>query len=364
MKKKQIIFFLANFGQGGAGKSIVRICNRLNRKKFDIAVMCLKKCYYKNELIQNNIEVIEINKERVFFSKNEIKKNINYYLKKNKKIIFVSNLFYSNAIISLFLKKNNNFKLIFSERTPFQELNTYFDFVDFIKKLIIKLILKINYKKANLIIANSKKTAEDIKKFSGKNVLCIYSPSFKNAIDHKKKIHKKIRLLSVGRLSKEKNYYVLINYLSKINNIEFSLKIVGDGPEKNKLIQFIKKNNLNKKIKILSFKNNLKKYFIEADLFISPSKFEGFPNSVVEAISYNIPVLSSKSHGGINEILRSKNYGLLYDTNSFYSFESNLKYFIKNREMFVFSKKNVEKNFKNFTVKACSMSYKKIFEKI
>lgn len=363
MKKKQIIFFLANFGQGGAGKSIVKICTKLS-KKFEIAVICLKKCYYKNELIKNKVKVIEIQKNKVLFSKSEIDTAVSYFINKGKKVIFISNLFYSNAVISMFLNKKKNFKLIFTERTPLQELSIYFGIIDFIKKIIIKLILKINYKKADLIIANSEKTAKDIKKFSGINTLHIYPPSFNSAKNQKKILQKKIQLLSVGRLSEEKNYYSLLIYLSKLDNVNFSLKIIGDGPQKQKLVEFIKNKNLNKKIKILSFKKNLGKYFKEADLFISPSKFEGFPNSVVEAISNNIPVLSSKSHGGIYEILKNKSYGMLYETDSFDSFKANIDYFIKNRKKFIFSKKNVEKNFKYFKEKVSCNKYQEIFEKI
>ncbi len=364
MKKKQLIFFLANFGQGGAGKSIVKLCTKLDKKKFNIAVICLKKCFYKHELTKNKVKVIEIKKNKVLFSRIEINREVEYFLKKRKKVIFISNLFYTNALISIFLRKNKNLKIIFTERTPLQELSIYFGIVDFIKKAIIKLILKINYKKADLIIANAKKTAKDIEKFSGMRALHIYPPSFNSANNREKKIEKKIKLLSVGRLSQEKNYYSLLKYLSKLDNINFSLKIVGNGPEKNKLFNFIKNNNLSKKIKILSFKKDLSKYFIEADLYISSSKFEGFPNSVVEAISNNTPILSSKSHGGIYEIIKNKNYGLLYETDSFVSFREKINYFIKNRNNFKFSKKNVEKNFKNFEEKISCKNYQNIFEKI
>ena len=40
--------------------------------------------------------------------------------------------------------------------------------------------------------------------------------------------------------------------------------------------------------------------------FINSSDFEGFPNSVVEALSSGVPVLASQSHGGINDIIKTK----------------------------------------------------------
>ena len=52
----------------------------------------------------------------------------------------------------------------------------------------------------------------------------------------------------------------------------------------------IKSYNLESKIKLIGFKKNIKKYYKEANLFINASLFEGFPNAVVEAISYCVPV--------------------------------------------------------------------------
>ena len=103
--KKKIIFFLANFNQGGAGQSITRLCLELNKNKYDITVLCLQKCYYKKILKKNKIEVKEINKIRVSSIREDLKLIINSYSVNYKKIIFVSNLFYTNALISTFIKK-------------------------------------------------------------------------------------------------------------------------------------------------------------------------------------------------------------------------------------------------------------------
>jgi hypothetical protein len=187
MKKKIIVFFLANFEQGGAGQSISRLCINLSKKKHKITILCLGKCFYKKELTENKIDIIEINKKKVLFAIKIINKIISSLINKNDKVIFVSNLFYCNAVVSLFLKRDKKLKLVLTERTPLQELDIYFGIIDFIKKKIIKLILKINYKKADLIISNSKKTASDIGKFSNANSIFIYPPSYTKFESVKKK---------------------------------------------------------------------------------------------------------------------------------------------------------------------------------
>ena len=367
MKKKHIIFFLANFNQGGAGKSIVNLCLNLDKKKYDISIICLNRCYYKPILLKKNINVIEINKKKVLYAISELNRIIKFYIIKNKKIIFVSNLFYTNALVSLFIKRKKNVKIVFTERTPLQELFIYFGFKDFIKKIIIRNILRFNYKRANIIIANSKKTANDIKIFSGSETTHIYPPSFRKYSIKLKKKDKKIKpliLLAVGRLSVEKNFDFLIKALQKLRKVNFILKIVGNGPDKKKLEKLAIHLNLQKKIKFLGFKKNLKEILNKSDLLINASKFEGFPNVVVEAISASVPVISSKSHGGIMEILKKKNFGMTYINDNEDSLVKKINFFIKKRYLFFIKKKEVKIAFKEFSAKFSCKKYESVFDKL
>ena len=74
------------------------------------------------------------------------------------KTIIISNINYANALFVIYFKILDKFKLVLIERTPFQELNIYYDLSDFIKKLITKIIIKFFYKKADYIVGNSKKS--------------------------------------------------------------------------------------------------------------------------------------------------------------------------------------------------------------
>ena len=359
--KKKLIFFLANFNQGGAGQSITRLCLELNKNKYDITVLCLQKCYYKKILKKNKIEVKEINKIRVSSIREDLKLIINSYSLNYKKIIIVSNLFYTNALISTFIKKNDKIKLVFVERTPLQELSIYFGIKDFLKKFLIKLILKFNYKKANIVVSNSKKTANDIANFANCRSIHIYPPSFDLKINLNKFKSSRLNILSIGRLSKEKNFGELILFLSKLNNLNFSLNIIGNGPQKIYLRKLIKIHNLEDKIKLLGFKKDIKKYFKKTNLLISPSKFEGFPNVTVESISHGVPVLSNQTHGGISEILNKK-FGMIYY--NFYTFQKKIQNFLDNQGKFNFKKKDIKDHLRKFSIYECKRNYEKLFDKL
>ena len=323
MKKINIFFLLPKFVLGGAGKSISTLCKNLNKNKFKIYIICLNKCYYANELKRYCDFIYEINSKKTFFAQRKIEKILKN--KGNEKSILVSNLFYCNVLTALFQKKNRLLKFIFVERTPLQELSIYFGLIDLFKKIIIKFLLKSAYKKSDLVIANSVKTAREIASFSNSKTRGIYPPSFlKKNFNKKHKKNKFFNLLTIGRLSEEKGYSALIDIISEINFKNFKLTIIGDGSEKENLKKLVVEKKLKKKIFFLGEKKNVNHYFKNSDLFINCSLFEGFPNVVVEALSFGVPVICSDSHGGIGEILKNGKYG------SIYKGKANLKHQIEN----------------------------------
>ena len=68
-----------------------------------------------------------------------------------------------------------------------------------------------------------------------------------------------------------------------------------------------------KKVRFYGFRKKISSILSKSDLYINSSLFEGFPNSVVEAADSGVPIISSQSHGGINEILSYGKYGTLYN---------------------------------------------------
>ncbi len=354
-KKKDIIFFLPNFGAGGAGQSIVKICNGLNRSKFRPSIFCLGNCYYKNSL-KRDTKIFEINIRKTLFSFFKIIKILeNNFNKKNT--IFISNMNYANALSCIFIKILSNYKLILIERTPLKELDTYYGLTDFFKKKIIYYTMKNFYKFSDLVILNSKFSQNQFKKKIKCKTISIYSPSidkinfsnFKKSKFNTKK--NKLRIMSVGRLSVEKRFDLLIKSMKYLKNANISLNIIGNGPEYTNLQLLIYHNNLQKFIKIKKFDKNYKDYFGKHELFISSSDFEGFPNVVVEALNHNLHVLSRDTGGGIYNILLNGKIGKIIDTNDPKVFAKKINEFLVNIKYYEKNRKLVRNNLKNFTSK-------------
>lgn len=127
-----------------------------------------------------------------------------------------------------------------------------------------------------------------------KNIECqvIYNPRSFNSKE-KSKVNKK-QFLAAGRFNYQKGFDLLIesfNTFSKTND-DWQLVIVGEGKEKFKLLERINKYNLQDRIRVESFTNNIKEYFLNSSVLLLPSRWEGMPMIVLEALEMGVPVIS------------------------------------------------------------------------
>ena len=118
--------------------------------------------------------------------------------------------------------------------------------------------------------------------------------------------------LYIGRLSKEKGIFNLIKSMSRIK--EGKLRIAGDGPEKEAIIQFIQDNHLEDRIKLLGFldKNGIKEQIRKCRFVVVPSIcYENCPYSVMETLAIGKPVIGADI-GGIPELVQNQFTGITY----------------------------------------------------
>lgn len=122
-------------------------------------------------------------------------------------------------------------------------------------------------------------------------------------------------LLFVGRLHPVKNVDLILNSFAKLNESEnCSLIVIGDGPEKRRLMDLALSLGIEKQVSFVGFKskNEVLQYMKAADLLVLASIIEGQPRVILEAWACQLPVVGSRVPG-ITNLVTDKFDGLLFD---------------------------------------------------
>lgn len=177
------------------------------------------------------------------------------------------------------------------------------------------------YRRFDDIVAVSKIAASGMKaKFGCNNPIVIYNlldcdiiPKSKELVDPIRKAS--LNLVSVGRLEYVKGYDILIeaiNILVNERHLDIHLCLVGDGTDRQKLEGMINAFNLQDNITLTGFQSNPYPYVAAADLFVCPSRQEGFNIAILEAMTLGKPIIATKA-AGPTEILENGRYGIIAD---------------------------------------------------
>ncbi len=126
-----------------------------------------------------------------------------------------------------------------------------------------------------------------------------------------------VNILFVGRLAPPKDLHILFQAFSRLSydvQEKAKIQIVGDGPAFEEFRQLSQRLGIEEKVDWFGRQTyeTSRHFFEDADIFVLPTHWEGFPMTIVEAMSYGVPVVASNV-GGISEIVREDN-GFLVDT--------------------------------------------------
>lgn len=364
-KKIKIYIFHPYSSVGGADTSLSRLMNNLNNKDYNIDFISLNN-HKLNLKKKNKIKIIKIKSSRTIFSILKIRKYlINDKLKNYDKYIFVSNQNFANIISFIILFKLNWIKNILIERNHLDE----FKYIKHIKNFIIKILIKVLYKKASRVIGVSKRLSKDLSNYTGAQVRTIYDPAYDKEFKFfsKKKIFiknlKKKIILNIARLEEQKDHLTLLKgFKEALKKIKSTLIIIGYGSKEKEINKYIKENNLTKDVIIIKNTNNPYPFLKRADLFVLTSLYEGFGMVLVEAAAHRIPIISTNCNSGPSEILLNGKGGDLIKIKDYKTLGKRI---IKNLNTKNIKKINVAyENIKNYSTKNIINQYDKLFKKI
>ena len=337
--KKSIIFILPDLETGGAERIVTTIANHLPRDQFSPSILLLRKEGAYLDFLKSDIEVIDIKTPRIRHSL----KPILLEIRKRKPDIVFSGFGEVNAYLSLFTKLFPNTKFIARE-------------TNIVSQHVTRKEIRFFYKFYNgydKIIAQSQDMAQDLIKNFGikKNKLVkINNPVDLDFIEEKLKLserpaafsHHHKNVVAIGNLSARKGFDNLLKVFSRLKNQNILLHILGDGKDREMLLQM--KNLLGLDHVIFHGKqNNPYQYLKYADLFILSSRYEGFPNVLLEAGVCGVYSLANNCPGGINEIILDQINGETANIEDYDDFADKIKHTVyKNNQ-----KENIKESIKS-----------------
>ncbi|MDC2970499.1 glycosyltransferase [Candidatus Pelagibacter sp.] len=362
--KKEIVFFMPSFEGGGVEKNIRMIANYFATKNVKISLITTSKKVKKK--FAKKIKFISPENHIWDKQKRFIKFIICiYFLLKNYRNNKEINVFcfQGNILCILFCKMFGLKIVIRPNSSPSGWSKNY------LKNLIFSKILKLS----DNIVVNSNDFKRELKSKFNLNSKCIYNPLNIDEISmlSKKKIkfnfYKKntINLISIGRLVEQKDHITILkslNYLKKKCNLR--LLILGEGDQKENLLNYVNKNNLNNLVKINKRTNNPYPYIRKSHVLLLSSKFEGLPNVLLEGIALNKFIISSNCPTGPREILDNGKGGLLFKIENHKELSEKILFYKKNYKLCLRKKRHARNRSIRFDYYRNLNEYLKLFKKL
>lgn len=310
-----ITFLIAGLKGGGTERICVTLANEFVNKGIlvNLVVLSLDGAVRDKEL-NSKVNLVNLNTRNTrksFFS-------VKDYISKNKtKKILVFNFQLAVVLVWIRMFSDLHFKIIarnintLSEKSKL-ETNIW-------HKYITHFLTKVFYQKVDLLIAQSIGMTDDLienYRFDKNNIKIINNPVNKRIEEYKinfeqSKNNKEV--LFVGRFAKAKGLKYLLEAFSLIEDKEVKLRLVGEGKEKEFLIELSKKLKIENRIIFDKFQTNIIPYFLNAKVTVLTSIYEGFPNVLVESISLGTPIVSFDCKSGPREIIQDGINGYLVD---------------------------------------------------
>lgn len=310
---KKVGLFISGMNKGGAERVVSRLTNIL-KNDFDIYLILFEDTYneynFSGTLINMDIKATNKKYDKPILLCKRIKKL--KQIKKEYNLDVVISFLDSPNIVNI-LSKVDKCKNIVSIRNYSKNENK-----NSVLGKLTDFAIKILYNKADRIIPVTKLIAQNYEEDYGINkdkISVIYNPYDIDEIQElsneciQSEYNDFFRtgkiFISVGRHMYQKGFWHLIKSFKLVHEEykDTKLVIVGRHNDDNKMQTLINDLGLNESVLLVDQQENPFKFIKNSDIYVMSSLFEGFPNSMVEAMACGCPIISTDCKSGPREIL-------------------------------------------------------------
>lgn len=323
-----IAIYLDSLQGYGADKILLKIANGLVARGLNVDLILSKTSDETVTKIDPSINVVDLKGSRFTPVKNVIA--LASYLRQRQPEILFSSIHFNNIVATLALRISGiDCKLILRQANTLQEqLKDYSPPVS----QILHPLTSLAYKRADVVVSQCKAMVSDLTEFmkvDEEKIKVIYNPTITSDIFEKSKASVEHRwlgaekpypvILSVGRLKPQKDFCTLLKAFRKVKQTYLpnaKLIILGEGPLRGSLEALATELCIRDDVDFIGFNKNPYAFMSATDIYVSSSRYEGLPNSLIEALCLGKRVVATACKGGTAEILKYGQYGKLVPVGS------------------------------------------------
>ena len=364
----KILFFIHDLGQGGAEKVLLNLVNNMDKSKFHITVIAMfgggvNEKYLSKEVNYRTIFRKSIPGNRVFlkvFSPSQL----HHLFVKERYDIEISYLEGPSARV-ISGCRNKETKLVswihssitsskiasrsFRSKKEAIECYNHFDLNVGVSRNVLSTFLNtLPIRTKSMVLYNT---------VDSEKIIRMSKESVGNLFDQQK-----FNLIAVGSLKKVKGFERLLQIVGLLVRKKYPihLYILGKGPLRKNLEEYIHTHSLGDYVSFLGYQENPYKYIVHSDLFVCSSYSEGFSTAATEALILGTPVCTTDV-SGMKELLGENNeYGIITD-NERKSLYKGIKRFLDSKELVEHYKEKAAERGKIFD---CDSTVKRVEESL
>lgn len=312
----KILFFIENMDGGGAEKVLRNLVNNMDQAEFDITVQTLWPCDAKRFLTEGiKYKSVYADTSRFSVLKMRIEATLGLTYVRHIKGDYDIEAAYLECGSTKIMAQSTNSKALKLAWVHCDLQKAMSDAKAFAEKT------KGQYDTFDKVVCVSENVRDSFIELFGDNhtVEIVYNTVDDGEIRAKAKMplpedvsKKKKTIVSLGRLTAQKDYGRMLRVHKQLidDGFDYDLWILGKGPDRKMLEEYIARNNLGDSVRLMGFQSNPYPFLREADLLVCSSQYEGFSTFVTEGLILGKPIVTTDCTG-MKELLGDSEYGLV-----------------------------------------------------